>query len=129
MYLIGAGIWPGHSSRSIPLVHLGMPSGEAGMAMALPLLEAGIAATVLGYIIAEFHGRSESAFRDVASRVMFWACATLLASEVSRSFFGYEGASLLRTVLSLGAAAYGAGLYHLQRAHVKVVARRLHHAR
>jgi hypothetical protein len=59
---------------------------------------------------------------------MFWACLVLIASEGSRSYFGFEGASVLRAVLSLGAAAYGAGLYHLQRAHVKVVARRIHRA-
>ena len=124
IYFIGAGIWPGHSFRTIPLLHLGMPTSDAGLALALPLLEAGIAATVLGYVIAEFHGRSEASLREVGSRVMFWVCLALIASEGSRSYFGYEGASLLRAVLSLGAAAYGAGLYHLQRAHVKVVARR-----
>jgi hypothetical protein len=129
IYFIGAGIWPGHSFRTIPLVHIGMPSSDEGLALALPLLEAGIAATVLGYVIAEFHGRTESSLREIASRVMFWVMLTLIATEGCRSYFGYEGASLLRAVLSMGAAAYGAGLYHLQRAHVKVVARRLHHAR
>ena len=129
IYFIGAGVWPGHSFRTIPLVHVGMPSGEAGLALALPLLEAGIAATVLGYVIAEFHGRTESSLREIASRVLFWVVLTLIATEGCRSYFGYEGASLLRAVLSMVAAAYGAGLYHLQRAHVKVVARRLHHAR
>jgi hypothetical protein len=129
VYFIGAGVWPGHSFRSIPLVHLGMPSTEAGLSLALPLIEAGIAATVLGYVLAEFNGRSESAPGEVASRVMFWSCVALITSELSRSFFGYEGASLLRAALSLGAAAYGAGLYHLQREHVKVVARRVHRGR
>ncbi len=128
-YFVGAGVWPGHSFRSFPLVHIGMPSSEAGYALSLPLLEAGIAATVLGYIIAEFNGRAETTFRAGSSRVLFWVCLTLIASETSRSFFGYEGASLVRAVLSVGAAMYGAGLYHLQRAHVKVVAHRLHHAR
>lgn len=129
IYFIGAGVWPGHSFRTVPLVHLGMPTTEAGLALALPLLEAGIAATVLGYVIAEFHGRREEQLRGMASRVMFWACLAMIVSEASRSFFGYEGASLLRAALSLGAAAYGAALYHLQRAHVKVAARRLRHAR
>ena len=128
IYFIGAGIWPGHSFRTIPLVHLGMPTTEAGLALVLPLFEAGIAATVLGYVIGEFHGRTEASLREGASRLMFWACLALIATEGARSFFGYEGASLLRAVLSLGAAAYGAGLYHLQRAHVKVVARRLNPA-
>ena len=128
IYFIGAGIWPGHSFRTIPLVHVGMPTTEAGLALVLPLFEVGIAATVLGYVIGEFHGRTEASLREGASRLMFWACLALIATEGARSFFGYEGASLLRAVLSLGAAAYGAGLYHLQRAHVKVVARRLNPA-
>lgn len=129
LYVIGAGVWPGQSFRSIPLVHIGMPTSEAGLALALPLLEAGIAATVLGYVIAEFNGRTESSFRQASSRVLFWVCLILLATETMRSFFGYEGASVLRAVLSVGAAVYGAGLYHLQRAHVKVVARRFSHPR
>ena len=125
LYLIGVGVWPGHSFRSFPLVHLGMPTTEAGLALVLPLLEAGIAATVLGYVIAEFHGRDEASFREASSRVLFWVCLILILTETARSFFGYEGASLARVVLSVGAATYGAGLYHLQRAHVKVVAHRL----
>lgn len=129
LYFVGAGVWPGQSFRSFPLVHLGMPTTEAGLALALPLLEMGIAATVLGYVIAEFLGRSESSFRDSSSRVLAWVCLTLAATEISRSFFGYEGASVLRAVLSAAAALYGAGLYHLQRAHVKVLAHRLNPTR
>lgn len=129
IYLIGVGVWPGHSFRTIPLVHLGMPTTEAGMAMALPLLEMGIAATVLGYVVAEFHGRAESSYREVGSQVLFWVCVIMIATEGLRSYFGFEGASLLRSVLSTGAAMYGAGLYHLQRAHVKVVARRFNSSR
>lgn len=125
VYLIGASVWPGHSFRSIPLVHLGMPTTEAGLSLVLPLLEAGIAATVLGYVIAEFHGRAEAGFREASSRTLFWVCLILTMTEAARSFFGYEGASLARVVLSIGAATYGAALYDLQRAHVKVVAHRL----
>lgn len=124
-YLLGAGIWPGHSFRTIPLVQLGVPTTEAGLALALPLIEAGIAATILGYVIAELHGRDEARFRRGIGRVMFWSCIALLVSETSRSFFGYEGASVARFAVSLMAAAYGAWLYHLQRAHVKVVVRRV----
>ena len=125
LYLIGAGIWPGQSFRSMPLVQLGVPTTEAGLALALPLLEAGIAATVLGYVIAEFHGREEGRFRAGISRVMFWSVVLVGISELSRSFFGYEGASVSRATMSLIASAYGAWLYHLQRAHVKTVVRRV----
>ena len=129
VYFLGACVWPGHSFRTIPLVHLGMPTTEAGLALALPLLEMGIAATVLGYVIAECLGRTESTFRETSGQVVFWVFSTLVVSETARSFFGYEGASLLRAGLSLGAAIYGAGLYHLQRTHVKTLAHRINPAR
>lgn len=129
VYFVGASVWPLHSFRSIPLVHLGMPTTEAGLALALPLLEMGIASTVLGYVIAEFQGRAESGFGETSGQVFFWVFGILVTNEVARSFFGYEGASLLRAGLSLCAALYGAGLYHLQRAHVKVLAHRVHTAR
>lgn len=125
LYFILAGVWPGHSFRSNPLLHLGMPTTEQGLAMALPLLEMGIAATIMGYMLAEFRGRNESSFRENGAGVVSWACAILLVTEAARSVFGYEGASLLRAALCVLAATYGAGLYHLQRAHVKVLARRL----
>ncbi len=129
LYMIGVGVWPGHSFRTIPLVHVGMPTSDAGLAMALPILEIGIAATVLGYVIAEFHGRAESTYREAGSRALFWVCLIMIVTEGLRSYFGFEGASLLRAALSTGAAMYGAGLYHLQRAHVKVVARRFNATR
>ena len=124
LYAIGSGVWPAQSLRSLPLVHLWMPSSEAGLALVLPLLEMAIAATILGYVIAEFNGRSESSFRQIGPRIMMQALCVLLSIEAARSVFGYEGASLLRIALSLGTVAYGAELYHLQRAHIKVVARR-----
>jgi hypothetical protein len=128
-YFVGAGVWPGKSFRSYPLVTLGLDSGEAGLALALPLFEAGIAATVLGYVVAEFYGRSEAYFREGITRVMSWVVILVMLSELARSFFGYEGASLARAFASICAATYGAGLYHLQRNHVKVVARRVNDGR
>ena len=129
VYFLGASVWPGHSFRSMPLVHLGMPTTEAGLALALPLLEMGIASTVLGYMIAEFLGRTESSFLESSGQVVFWVFIAVVVNEVARSFFGYEGASLLRAGLSMCAAVYGAGLYHLQRAHVKTLAHRVNPAR
>ncbi len=129
LYFLGASVWPGHSFRSMPLVHLGMPTTEAGLALALPLLEMGIASTVVGYIIAEFLGRTESSFLESSGQVVFWVFIAVVLNEIARSFFGYEGASLLRLGLSMCAAVYGAGLYHLQRAHVKTLAHRVNPAR
>lgn len=125
IYFVGASVWPGNSFRSVPLVHVGVPTTEAGLALGLPLIEMGIAATVLGYMIAEFLGRNVPSLRDSCSRVLCCGGAVLIATEAARSFFGYEGASLLRVVLSIAATVYGAWLYHLQRAHMRVVRDRL----
>lgn len=125
LYFILADVWPGHSFRTHPLVHLGMPMTEQGLAMALPLLEMGIAFTVLGYMLSEYRGRSELSFRQSGIGVVSWTCIIVLVTEAARSVFGYEGASLLRAALCVCAATAGSGLYHLQRDHVKVLARRL----
>jgi hypothetical protein len=125
LYYIGAGVWPGKSFRTIPLMQIGLPTNEGGLALALPLLESAIAATVLGYVIAEWRGRQEHAFRESLSTILFQALVVIVACEVSRSIFGYEGASLLRLTLSAMMSAYGAWMYHLQRAHIKTVAHRV----
>ena len=125
IYFIGMSVWPGNSFRTFPLVHLGVPTSEAGLALALPLIEMGIAATVLGYVIAEYLGRSVSSLQESCMRVLYWSGAVLTVTEAARSIFGYEGASLLRATLSTAAAVYGAWLYHLQRAHMRVVRDRL----
>lgn len=126
LYVIGAGVWPGQSFRTVPLLQIGMPTTESGLALFLPMIEAAISSTVLGYVIAEFHGRTESSFYEGSSRVLFWVALIVITTEAMRSIFGYEGASLARAALAVVAAMYGAGVYHLQRAHVKVVARRVH---
>jgi VanZ family protein len=129
LYQIGAGIWPAEGFRTIPLVHLGLPLTESGLTIALPLLEAGISATILGYIVAEFYGRREGSLRASLPTILGWASLMIIVVETTRSFFGYEGASLVRAAMSLCTATYGAALYHLQRDHVKVVARRVRNAR
>jgi hypothetical protein len=129
LYMIGVGVWPGQSFRTTPLVHLGVPMLESGMTIAVPMLEAAIASTVLGYMVAEFRGRAEATFVRSLQHLIFWTGAVICMAEATRSVFGYEGASVLRAAVSLAAAVYGGGLYHLQREHVKVVARRVNGAR
>ncbi len=124
VYCIGAGVWPGSSFRSYPLVTLGMPVSEAGLLLVLPIVEMGIAATVLGYVAAEFHGRIGASLREIGPRILMQMAAVIMGLECARSVFGFEGASVVRAVLALGTAAYGAALYHLQRSHIVVVARR-----
>jgi hypothetical protein len=124
VYLIAIGVWPFVSVRTFPLLRIGMPMTDLGPAIVLPLLEVGIACTVLGYLLAELRGRNEHGFADSLPAVLVQATGVVTVMEGTRSIYGYEGASLARAALSLCAVAYGAWLYHLQRAHVKTVARR-----
>jgi hypothetical protein len=124
LYLIGIGVWPFESMRTLPLVHLSVPMTEGGAAVVLPLLEVGIAATVMGYLLAELRGRNELGFSAALPAVVTQAIGVIAVVELARSVCGYEGASVARAGLSVLASMYGAWLYHLQRAHVKTVARR-----
>jgi hypothetical protein len=123
-FLVGSAIWPARGFRTIPLWHFGFPTADGGLALVLPVIEALVGTTVLGYVIAEFQGRREYGFRTAWPRVVRWALAILVGGEALRSVLAYEGASVLRLVLSFACCVYGAWLYHLQREHVKVVARR-----
>lgn len=124
LFLVGSAIWPARGFRTVPLWHWGLPTAEGGMALMLPVIEALVGATVLGYVIAEYQGRREYGFRTAWPRVVRWALSILVGGEALRSVLAYEGASGLRLVLAFVACVYGAWLYHLQREHVKVVARR-----
>ncbi|MCU0625815.1 MAG: VanZ family protein [Gemmatimonadaceae bacterium] len=124
LFLVGSAIWPARGFRTHPLWHLGFPTADGGLALVLPVVEALVGATVLGYVIAEFNGRAELGFRRTWPRVLRWALLILVGGECTRSLLAYEGASGVRLLLGFVASIYGAGLYHLQREHVKVVARR-----
>jgi len=128
VYIVGAGLWPGNVFRSYPLVTLGMPVADTGLLLVLPIVEMGITATVLGYVTAEFHGRIGASLREIGPRILLQVAVVVLMLECARSVFGFEGASVLRAGLSLGTAAFGAALYHLQRSHIVVVARRFNGA-
>lgn len=124
LFLVGSAIWPARGFRTVPLWHVGFPTADGGMALVLPVIEALVGMTVLGYVIAEFQGRNEFGFRSAWPRVVRWALAVLVGGEALRSVLAYEGASVLRLALSFACCVYGAWLYHLQREHVKIVARR-----
>ncbi|MCU0618783.1 MAG: VanZ family protein [Gemmatimonadaceae bacterium] len=129
IFLVGSAIWPARAFRSTPLWHVGLPTAESGFALMLPVIEAVVGSSILGYVIAEFHGRRELRFATAWPRIAPWIGGCLVGSELLRSVLAYEGASVLRLGLSLVACVYGAWLYHLQREHVKVVARRRRAAR
>jgi len=91
----------------------------------LHLVELVAAFTLLGYMLAEFRGRREHRFRAGIARVAAWAAAAAAVCEILEGFRPDGSASLARLTLLVGAALYGAWLYHLQRAHVRQILGRL----
>ena len=89
------------------------------------MLEHIAAFTLVGYVIAEFHGRDRLHFREIAPRVIRWGGGVSLLLEATRGWHPNYGASLLMLVFTIAASTFGGWLYLLQRDHVKaLVARR-----
>ncbi|HKY54782.1 MAG TPA: VanZ family protein [Anaerolineales bacterium] len=83
------------------------------------LLEHLAAFTVLGYIAAEWRGRSELPWRRDLPRLLLIAAVSALILEVLVGFQAGPGASLLRGMLAIFGALFGSLMYHLQRDHVR----------
>ena len=96
----------------------GMTAGW-GSAIVLHIVETVAAFTLLGYMLAEFRGRRESRFREGAAHIALWGGGVALVAELLEGFRVDGGASALRWAILVGAALYGAWIYHLQRAHVR----------
>ena len=84
----------------------------------LRLLELVAAFTLVGYLVAEFHGRTFIRFREAFSRVAVWGISLAILGELLRGYDHEHGASLARGAILAAAAVYGGGLYYLQRAHI-----------
>lgn len=89
----------------------------------LRMLEMVAAFTLLGYLIAEYRGRSLHRFVDAAPRLAGWLAAGCLTIEGLRGFHLGHGASMSRAVVLLSAGLYGGWLYYLQRRHVLTLLR------
>ncbi|MBK6488866.1 MAG: VanZ family protein [Gemmatimonadetes bacterium] len=85
----------------------------------LRFLEQVAAFTLLGYMTAEFRGRSVPAYRLALPRLVLMSAAATLMGEGIRGFHEGHGASIARGCVLLAAAMYGGWLYYLQRSHVK----------
>jgi hypothetical protein len=90
-----------------------------GRVQILGLLELVAAFTLLGYMIAEYRGRTHGSLRLTLgrlSRLTLFACAIV---EGLRGFQLEYGASVLRVLVLYSASTYGAWLYFVQRSHVR----------
>lgn len=79
---------------------------------------------VLGYAIAEYHGRRRDGFPKLLTAVLGWLAAASLALEVASGWHPDRGASATMFLLTVVAAGLGGWLYTLQLAHVRAVAAR-----
>lgn len=84
----------------------------------LRFLEQVAAFTLLGYMTAEFRGRSVATYRLALPRLLLMGSAATLVGEGIRGFHEGHGASIARGGVLLAAAMYGGWLYYLQRSHV-----------
>jgi VanZ family protein len=78
--------------------------------------------TVLGYAIAEYHGRSRDGFARLLPAVLGWAAAGSALLEIARGFHPQYGASATMFALTVLGAGLGGWVYTLQLAHVRAVA-------
>lgn len=95
--------------------------GELSQRLIFQALESTAAFTLVGYIIAEFHGRSDAPYADVLARVVRWSVALVVLLEGARGWHTAYGASALLGTLALTASVFGGWLYHLQRDHVRAL--------
>jgi hypothetical protein len=87
----------------------------------LALLELAGAATLAGYVAAEWRARLEEPRRHVWHRLAPWAIGVVAAAEVVRGFLPGDTAQLVRGLAALAAVRAGVALYHLQRDHVRAL--------
>ncbi|MSR20340.1 MAG: VanZ family protein [Gemmatimonadetes bacterium] len=80
--------------------------------------------TLIGYAIAEYHGRSRDRFRTVAPAVLAWAALSTAALELARGWHPEYRASATMFALTLLGAGLGGWLYILQLAHVRALTAR-----
>ncbi len=123
-YLALSSLWP---------LDAAVPSWYAGFALLPPgidgsrehiymALEHVAAFTLVGYVIAEFHGRALLPYRDMIARVALWGGGLSFLLEATRGWHPLYGASASMLVLTLAASLFGGWLYHLQRDHVRALA-------
>jgi len=84
----------------------------------LRFLEQVAAFTLLGYMTAEFRGRSIATYRSALPRLVSMGALATLMGEGIRGFHEGHGASTARGCVLMAAALYGGWLYYLQRSHV-----------
>jgi glycopeptide antibiotics resistance protein len=84
----------------------------------LRTLELAAVFTVLGYLLAEWRGRIDEPARQVAAAVIVRATPLAMVVAALRFLPVSPVSALIWLSATIVASLYGAGLYHLQRAHI-----------
>jgi glycopeptide antibiotics resistance protein len=84
----------------------------------LRTLELAAVFTVLGYLLAEWRGRIEEPARQVAAAVIVRATPLAMVVAALRFLPVSPVGALIWLSATIVASLYGAGMYHLQRAHI-----------
>ena len=77
--------------------------------------------TLVGYVTAEFHGRSNEPYRVISRRVLWCTFVLVVLLELARGWNTTIGASLSVSILAICSGLFGGWLYHLQRDHVRTL--------
>lgn len=98
-------------------------AGLAGLGRVdiLRTLELAVAFTVLGYLLAEWRGRLEESKWEVCCAVITRAAPLATAVASLRFLPDSPTTAAIWLVATVGSSLYGAGLYHLQRAHIRAL--------
>lgn len=97
---------------------------ETSMQVLFPRIEYLVAFTVLGYLLAEWRGRSEIPLAKDLPRLLLNAAGIALALEFLVGLQSGAGASLIRAGMAIISALFGGIIYHLFRAHVRFLLNR-----
>lgn len=77
--------------------------------------------TVLGYLVAEWRGRLELSMSRDLPHLLLIATGIAATFETINGFQAGYGASLIRFLLATAGAGFGGTIYHLSRAHIRVL--------
>ena len=119
VYLFLSALWPISQPLSSWHVIFGLIDHFDEATINFRLLEHLAAFTVLGYLAAEWRGRTELSWRRDFPRLLLVATIGALFLEGLVGFQTGPGASLLRAIFAILGALFGGVLYHLQRDHVR----------
>ena len=92
---------------------------ETSLQVLSPRIEYLVAATVLGYLLAEWRGRSEIPLAQDLPRLFLHSFGIALVIEFLAGFQSGPGASLIRVVMVIFSALFGGTIYHFLRALIR----------